>query len=206
MKKIVLSVDGKEGGEVDLNDRVFNCDVSDGSIYYAIRNELANKRVGTACTKTRAEIKGSTAKPWAQKGTGRARSGDNKSPVKRGGGAAFGPRPRDYGYGIPKKMKRCAIKSILSKKNKEENLSVVDDFSVNSGKTRDIVNIMKNIVSPIRTVLIIKNDDRMTKRAASNVPWLTCLTFNKLRAHDLFYGKKIVVLKSAAEEMNKFFE
>ena len=105
MKAKVFSVKGEELKDITLNDAVFGREVSEGTIYYAIRNELANMRVGTACTKTRAEVKGSGAKPWGQKGTGRARSGHKRSPVWVGGGTVFGPKPRDYSYTMPRKMK-----------------------------------------------------------------------------------------------------
>ena len=105
MEAKVFSVKGEELRTIDLNDSVFNCEISDGTIYYAINNELANMRVGTACTKDRDEVSGSTAKPWSQKGTGRARAGRKRSPLWVGGGVVFGPKPRDYSYKMPKKMK-----------------------------------------------------------------------------------------------------
>jgi len=109
MDKKVLSIEGKELRSITLDDAVFNIAVSEGAIYHAIRNELANQRIGTAATKTRSEVLGTHKKPWRQKGTGRARSGSKQSPVWVGGGVAFGPRPRDYNYKLPKKVKRLAI-------------------------------------------------------------------------------------------------
>ncbi len=205
MEKKVLSTDGKEIRSVELSDEVFGREVSEGSIYYAIRNELANMRVGTASTKTRAEVRGSGAKPWSQKGTGRARAGHRRSPVWVGGGTVFGPKPRDYSYTMPKKMKRAAMKSILSLKAKEDALVVVEDFSVESGKTKDLASILKNFNGSERMVLILKDDDALTKRAARNIPWLTTLSYNRLRAHDLFYGRKLLVLESAVKNLNEFY-
>jgi large subunit ribosomal protein L4 len=205
MEKKVLSTDGKEIRSVELSDEVFGREVSEGSIYYAIRNELANMRVGTASTKTRSEVRGSGAKPWSQKGTGRARAGHRRSPVWVGGGTVFGPKPRDYSYTMPKKMKRAAMKSILSLKAKEDALIVVEDFSVESGKTKDLAGILKNFNGTERMVLILKDDDALTKRAARNIPWLTTLSYNRLRAHDLFYGRKLLVLESAVKNLNEFY-
>ena len=118
MKTNVFSIDGSQSAKtIELNDEVFNREVSEGTIYYAVNNELANRRVGTASTKTRGEVNFSNAKPYRQKGTGNARAGDRKSPVWVGGGTIFGPKPRDYSYVLPKKMKRLAMKSLLDRKS-----------------------------------------------------------------------------------------
>ncbi|AHC14298.1 50S ribosomal protein L4 [Salinispira pacifica] len=205
MDKKVLSVQGKEVKDISLNDSVFNREVSEGAVYHAIRNELANLRQGTASTKTRSEVRGSHRKLWKQKGTGRARMGTRQSPVWVGGGAAFGPRPRDYSYKMPRKLKRLAFKSILSMKNQNDSLIVVEDFDVENGKTKNLAGILSNLGNAERTVLIVKDEDKMIKRAGKNIPWLTTLSYNKLRAHDLFYGKKVVVLESAALKLNDFY-
>ncbi len=206
MKAKVFSINGEEIKNIDLDDAVFNIDVNQDSIYYAIQNELANKRVGTASTKTRAQVRGSGAKPWKQKGIGRARAGSRKSPIWVGGGVAFGPKPRDYSYTIPKKMKRLAIVSILSLKAKEDRIKIVEDFTIESGKTKDIMRIFKNLVKEERTVLILKDDDEMIKRAARNIPWLSYLSYNRLRAHDIFYGKKLIIQESAAVKLGDFYK
>lgn len=205
MDKKVLSVEGKELRTIQLKDSVFARDVSEGAIYHAVRNELANMRVGTASTKTRSEVAGSRRKPWRQKGTGRARAGTFQSPVRVGGGVAFGPRPRDYSYRIPRKMKRLAMKSLLSLKTGTDDLLIVEDFSIETGKTRDLAKILTTLAEPERTVLILGGEDPMVKRAGRNIPWLRHLAYNRLRAHDLFYSKKIVMTESAAKMLNEFY-
>ena len=205
MDRAVLSVAGKEIRTIALNDSVFARKVSEGAIYYAVRNELANMRVGTASTKTRGKVAGTGRKPWKQKGTGRARAGTLQSPVRVGGGVAFGPHPRDYSYRLPKKMKRIAMKSLLSFKNGKNELVVVEDFGVDSGKTRDLAMILTAITGQARTVLILGDDNPMVKRAGRNIPWLSMLSYNRLRAHDLFYGGKLVVMESAAQRLNDFY-
>ena len=206
METKVFSIDGSEVRSIELNDQVFNREVSDGSIYYAVNNELANRRVGTACTKTRAEVHYSNVKPYKQKGTGNARAGDKKSPVWVGGGTIFGPRPRDYSYTLPKKMKRLAMKSLLSLGVKEERLVVVEDFSIDSGKTKDLDLIIKNFVKDeTRTILILKDDDVMVRRAARNIPYLRVLSYNRLSAKELLYGRKLLVLEGAAKNLNDFY-
>lgn len=210
METKVYSIDGKELRTINLDDKVFGLPVNDDVIYYAITNELANKRVGTACTKTRAEVHGSNAKPYKQKGTGHARRGDKKSPITVGGGTIFGPKPRDYSYSIPKKEKRLAMKSILSLQLQSDRLTVVEDFTVESGKTKDLVKILKNFAKDTdredeRTVIILKDDDPKIKQAGRNIANLYFLSYNKLRAHDLFYGRKVIVLESAAKNLSEFY-
>lgn len=206
MEKKVYSVDGKELRTITLDDNVFGLPVNEDVIYYAITNELANKRVGTACTKTRSEVHGSNAKPYKQKGTGHARRGDKKSPITRGGGTIFGPKPRDFSYAIPKKAKRLAMKSILSLQAQSDRLTVVEDFTIDSGKTKDLVKILSNFAKDERTVIILKDNDAKIKQAGRNIPNLYFLSFNRLRAHDLFYGRKVILLEGAAKNLSEFYK
>lgn len=206
MEKKVYSISGKELRTITLDDKVFGLPVNDDVIYYAITNELANKRVGTACTKTRAEVHGSNNKPYKQKGTGNARRGDKKSPIMVGGGITFGPKPRDFSYAIPKKEKRLAMKTILSAHAQGDRLTVVEDFTIDSGKTKDLVAILNNFAKDERTVLILKDDDEKIKQAGRNIPNLTFLSYNRLNAHDLYYGRKVIVLESAVANLSKFYD
>jgi large subunit ribosomal protein L4 len=208
VERKVVSLKGKELRSIELSDAVFGLPINDDVIYYAINNELANKRMGTACTKDRGEVHGSNRRPYAQKGTGRARQGDYKSPIYVGGGTAFGPKPRDFSFAMPKKVKRLALKTILSLKAQDGTMSIVEDFTVESGKTKDFVKALEAIASDkdaIRTVIVLKDDDAAVKRAGRNLPWVSFLSYNRLRAHDLFYGRKVIVLESAAKELNEFY-
>ena len=198
MEHKLFSTAGKEIGTVQLNEDVFGVIVSTGSIYHAVRNEAANRRVGTACTKTRAEVNYSNTKPYKQKGTGNARRGDKKSPITVGGGTIFGPKPRDYSYSLPKKVKRLAMKSLLTLAVEEDRLVVVEDFTSENGKTKDMAQIMSAFQTVgQRTVLVMKDDDVMIRRAAKNIPYLRVLAYDKLSAKELLYGRKVIVLKSA---------
>jgi len=201
----VYSKEGKELRTITLNDDVFGLPVNEDLIWYAINNELANKRQGNASTKGRAEIHGSNAKPYKQKGTGRARRGDKKSPVLVGGGTMFGPKPKDFSYAIPKKAKRLALKSILSLKAQSDTLKIIEDFSVESGKTKDLAKLLDNFEPGLRTVLILKDDDPKLKRAAANIPWVKYLSYNRLEAHELFYGRQVLMLETAAKNLNDFY-
>jgi large subunit ribosomal protein L4 len=201
----VYSKDGKELRSMLLDDAVFGLPVNEDLIWYAVNNELANKRIGSANTKGRSEVHGSNARPYRQKGTGRARRGDKKSPILVGGGTIFGPKPRDFSYSMPKKAKRQAIKTILSLKAQNDMLKIIEDFSIESGKTKDLSSLLNNFDPGLRTVLILKDDDPMLKRAAANIPWLTYLSYNRLRAHDLFYGRQVLMLETAAKNLNEFY-
>ncbi len=207
MVKQVYGIDGKKRGEIELSEEVFGAAVSNGSIYHALRNEAANRRVGTASTKGRSEVTGSGRKPWRQKGTGRARAGSFQSPLWAGGGVIFGPKPRDYSYRLPKKVKRLAIRSILSMKNREERLKVVEDFTVQSGKTRDLRAILRalEVDTPERTVIVHAEEDALLKRAGRNLPNVQFLAYRRLCAHDLFYGRSILVLEKAARGLNAMY-
>jgi large subunit ribosomal protein L4 len=205
MKAKVFSIQGEEIKDIELSDNIFQRDVSDGAVYYSVNNELANRRFGTASVKTRGKVNYSNAKPWRQKGTGHARSGDKKSPVWVGGGTIFGPEPRDYSYKVPKKVKRLAIKSLLSQKMQENKLKIVEDFTVDSGRTKDLVTILKNLVNEERTVIVLGNDDAMMRRAGRNIPWVRFLSFDKLSARELLYSRNVLVLEQAAGNLNDFY-
>lgn len=225
MEKKVYSTTGSEVRTIALADDVFAIPVNDDVIYYAITNENANMRIGTACTKTRAEVHGSNAKPYKQKGTGNARRGDKKSPILVGGGTIFGPKPKDYTYAMPKKAKRLAMKSILSLQAQSDRLFVIEDFKIESGKTKDLIKIL-DAMSPItkatdgseagdgkknkkgkmpRTVIILKDDDNLTKRAGKNIHNVSFLSYNRLRARDLYYARRLIILEGAAKSLGEFY-
>jgi large subunit ribosomal protein L4 len=226
MNQIVYSIDGKELRSIELADAVFGLPLNEDVIWYAINNELANQRQGNASTKDRGEVHGSNAKPYKQKGTGRARQGDKKSPISVGGGVIFGPRPRDYSYSMPRKAKRLAIKTILSLKVQSDTLKIIEDFSVDSGKTKDLYGILKNFGHGCelgqRTVMVLRGEEvdsnkgiddradilpgiRKIKQAGRQILWLSFLSHSRLRAHDLFYGRSIIMTESAAKKLNEFY-
>jgi len=208
MEGKVISLSGKELRNVELSDAVFGLPINEDVIWYAVNNELANARLGTASTKDRGEVHGTNRKPFAQKGGGRSRHGDLKANIYVGGGISFGPKPRDYSYSLPRKEKQLSLKTILSLKVQDGLVSIIEDFTVESGKTKDLLKVLANVVdlkNPERTVLILKDDDPMVKRAARNIPWLSYLTYNRLRAHDLFYARRVVMMEGASAKLNEFY-
>jgi large subunit ribosomal protein L4 len=208
MKGTVYSIKGEELRTIDLDEKIFGLPVNEDVIWYAINNELANKRLGTAHTKDRSEVHGSNAKPYKQKGTGRARRGDKKSPLLVGGGVIFGPRHRDFSYKMPRKAKRLAMKTILSLKAQSELLKIIEDFEVESAKTRDLAALLKNIGVAERAVIVLNDNleaGRKIRRAAANIPALTVLSYSALRAHDLFYARSLIVEEGAANKLSEYY-
>ncbi len=202
MEKTIYDVAGAEAGKIKLNDKLFGMEIRQGLIYDKIKNELANKRVGTASTKTRAEVRGGGKKPWRQKGTGRARHGSNRSPIWIGGGVVFGPKPRDYSYKLPVKFRRLAIATVLAYKFQEENVvKVVKSFTVDSAKTKDAYKIAKQLTEgkEERSLLIFLEDDANLKRAFKNIPWMKYMSAKRLAAHELYYAKHVFVMDSAVK-------
>ncbi len=207
MQVDVLASGGATAGTLELNEKVFGIKVSEGSIYYKLRNECANARQGTVKTKQRGEVAYSGRKPWKQKGTGRARAGTRRSPIWVGGGTIFGPQPRDYSYTLPKKIRRLAVRSVLTQKLIDKSLVVIEGVNSENGKTKDFVAKFRDFVPQEyhNVVLIIGEHDALIKRAARNVPWLTVLVYSQLVLQKLLYAQRIVVTKSAAEKLNVFF-
>lgn len=205
MEVKVFSIQGEEAKKITLSDDVFGAEVSDSAVYYAVNGELANARVGTASVKNRKKVRGSSSKPWRQKGTGHARAGDRKSPIWVGGGTTFGPQPRSYRVRLPKKVRRSAMRSILTKKLQSGACTVVEDFSVESGKTRDLVSILSKLGEDVRTVLVYSEEDAMLKRAGRNIPWLKMMSYSRLSAHALFYAKNVILSETAAKKLGEFY-
>ncbi|HOO70439.1 MAG TPA: 50S ribosomal protein L4 [Spirochaetota bacterium] len=200
MKVDKYSKDGKVIGEVELSDAVFSVEINDTLIYELIKSANANLRQGTHKTKGRSEISGGGAKPWRQKGTGRARQGTTRSPIWRGGGTVFGPLPRDYRIELPKKMKQAAYRSLLSLKVKNGEVKVVEDFTA-GGKTKEIAQLGKAL-NVSKGVLVSDSDDTLIKRAFNNICWFAYNNVERLSSRDIFYSKQVVITESAVKRLN----
>jgi large subunit ribosomal protein L4 len=206
MDATVYDVKGKKKGTIVLSDDVFDIKPNKSAIYYSLKAELANERQGTASTKGRSEVAGSSGKLYRQKGTGRARAGSRRSPIRVGGGVAFGPRPRDYRIRILKKVKRLSVKSLLSLKLQEDLLKVMEDFTVKSGKTRDFSKIMNNLIDgdKKKKVLVLdKEPDVVNKRAGRNIPWVKYYNADLLNTKDLYYATQLIMTESAVNLLNE---
>ncbi len=197
-----LSVNGKVVGEVELSDSVFKAKINDILIYSYIKSANANLRQGTHSTKERSYISGGGAKPWRQKGTGRARQGSIRSPQWRGGGVVFGPNPRDYRVELPKAIKKEAIRCLLSLKLKEGALKIIEDFEIKDGKTKEIVQI-GNALKITKGVLLTDSDDSLLKRAIRNIPWFVYNNTKRISGRDIFYSRNVIVTESAVKYLNE---
>jgi large subunit ribosomal protein L4 len=197
-----LSKDGKVVGKVELDDRVFNAKINDVLIYELVKSANANLRQGTHCVKERSFVSGGGAKPYKQKGTGRARQGSTRAPQWQGGGTIFGPQPRDYRIELPKGMKSAAYRALLSLKAKEGSIKVVEDLKVESGKTRDIAVIGKAL-DVRKGVLVTDSEDSMLKRALRNIPWFIYNNVKRISGRDIFYSKTLVLTESAVKYLNE---
>lgn len=196
------SVDGKVVGKVELSDSLFNSKVNDTLIYELIRSANANKRQGTHETKVRSSVRGGGSRPWRQKGTGRARHGTIRSPLWKGGGVIFGPHPRDYRIELPRGLKKKAYISLFSLKSREGAIKVVEDFSVESGKTKDMASI-GNALEITKGLLIAGDEDKMLKRSIRNIPWFKYNNVTRLSGRDILYSKTLVITESAVKYLNE---
>jgi len=181
-------VSGKSIGKIELNEAVFGLIPNKSVIYESIKAELANRRQGTHDVKTKSEVAYTGAKPFKQKGTGRARAGERSSPVWVGGGIAFGPTPRDHSIRLPKKVKQLAYRSLLSMKLSQGGLRVVQGLTVDSGKTKDLVGILKNFAENKKFVVVLDDvqNAEFVKRAGRNLPNVKCLSYNRMNCHALY--------------------
>ncbi|MFW6138983.1 MAG: 50S ribosomal protein L4 [Spirochaetota bacterium] len=209
MELNIYDIQGNIKGRTELNENVFNIKPNKSAIYHALRAELANQRTGTASTRGRSEVRGSGAKPWRQKGTGRARAGSRQSPIWTGGGITFGPKPRDFDIKLPRKVKRLSIKSLLSMKAAENILKVVEDFEVKSGKTGDLHDIAVKLSGQNQRekVLIVDHKKNCeTSRAGRNIPWLKYFQADGLNTKDLYYSTQVIMTESAVKLLNEKYD
>jgi large subunit ribosomal protein L4 len=205
LKLPVLNREGKVNGEVNLPESVFSYPVKKHILYEAVVNYLANQRQGTASTKTRGEVSGSNRKPWRQKGTGRARAGSIRSPLWRKGGTVFGPKPRDYSYEIPKQVKRNALKSALALRFKEKKLLLVDDLSLPQPKTKEALQLLKQL--QVDSALVVDlADNRNLFLAMRNLPQAKAVDARNLNVYDILKYRWLVLSQRAFDTLMSRFE
>ncbi len=205
----ILDLKGNKVSELKLSDEVFAVEPHVGAVHTALVRQLANARSGSANTKTRAEVRGGGAKPWRQKGTGRARAGSKRSPLWAGGGVIFGPKPRDYSFAMPRKMRLVAIKSALSEQR--DNLIVVKDFNdLKEAKTKEAVQVLKNLEISNRKVLIVldyaSEPSSRFALAARNLANVKVIHVNNLNVKDLLHAKSVLTTEGAIEIMTNWLK
>ncbi len=201
----VLDLNGKKVDEIELSENVFGIEMSEHAVYEAIKNYLANQRQGTQCTKTRAEVRGGGRKPWRQKGTGRARQGSTRSPQWKGGGVVFAPKPRDYSYTIPKKVKRLAMKSVLTSKAVESKIIIVDDLVMDAPKTKEFMKVMAALNTGKKPLFVTADNAPTVVKSGRNIPGVKVSFVNMLNVYDIANSDTLVLTKKAVEKVEEVY-
>jgi len=198
MPRVALyNISGQQVGELDLDERVFGGEVNEAVLHQAVVMQQASWRQGTAATRGRGEVRGGGRKPWRQKGTGRARAGSIRSPLWRGGAIVFGPRPRDFGYRLPKKVRQLALRSALATKVQEGNIIVLDDLQLAKPRTREMVTILKALEADHQVLIVTAGKEPYVELSARNLPGVTCLTSTGLNVYDIMAHDKLVITREA---------
>ena len=205
LKTNVYDMSGKLVGEIELSEAVFGIDPNGAAVHEAVKNHLANKRQGTQSALTRAEVSGGGRKPWRQKGTGRARQGSTRAPQWTHGGIVFAPKPRDYSYTLNKKVKRLALKSVLSDKASGENVVVIDAIHMDAPKTRDFASFLKAVGCEGKTLVVTAALDQNVFKSGRNIPGCQVTFANVLNAYDVVNAEKLVVDKASLAAIEEVF-
>ena len=200
----VYDVGNQKVSDMELDDRVFGAKMNDSLFHEVVRKTLASQRSGTAATKNRAEVRGGGAKPWKQKGTGRARAGSRRSPIWRGGGTMFGPMPRDYSFSVPKKVSSAALKAALSLKHKEGKLILLNDFPLEGFKTRQVVEVLKKF--QVEDVFIVMDKKNFfLERSTRNIPGVQVLRCEGLNVYDILNHEHLILLSPVVQKIQGAF-
>lgn len=200
----VYDVGNQKVSEMELDDRVFGAKINEALFHEVVRKTLASQRSGTAATKNRAEVRGGGAKPWKQKGTGRARAGSRRSPLWKGGGTMFGPMPRDYSFSVPKKVSGAALKGALSLKHKEGKLILLNDFPLEGFKTRQVVEVLKKL--QVEDALIVTDKKNpFLERSTRNIPGVRVVRCESLNVYDILNHEHLILLSPVVQKIQGAF-
>lgn len=195
----VLNINGQKVEELELSENIFATEISESAVYEVVKNHLANRRQGTQSAKTRAEVRGGGRKPWRQKGTGRARQGSTRAPQWIGGGVVFAPKPRDYSYSINKKVKRLALKSVLTAKVNEGNLIVLDALEMSTPKTKDFIAMLSAINAGKKALVVTAENSPMVVKSGRNIPGVDITFVNTLNVYDIMRHDSLIITKEAVK-------
>lgn len=201
----VYNMEGNQVGEIDLNDAIFGTEVNEPLLHQAVVAYEANKRQGTVSTKTRTEVRGGGRKPWRQKGTGRARHGSTRSPIWVGGGVTFGPKPRDFRQGLPKKVRRAALRSALSAKVNTGDIIVLDNLSLTEAKTKVMAGVLEKLGATDTTLIVTEERDQNVMLSTRNLPGVALTQAAGLNAYDVLKHRKLVITKDGVAKVEEVF-
>lgn len=201
----VYNMLGEQVGEIELNENIFGIEVNQHVVYEVVKNQLANKRQGTQSTKTRAEVRGGGRKPWRQKGTGRARQGSTRAPHFSGGGVTFAPKPRDYSYSVPKKVKRLAMKSALTSKVQNNEIIVIDEINFDAPKTKEMTNFLTKIKADKKALIVMGEKNENVIKSANNIPNVQTALVNTLNVYDILKYNSFIITKDAVRKVEEVY-
>ena len=201
----MLNMAGAEVGEVTLNDEIFGIEPNEIAVQTVVKNYLANQRQGTQSAKTRSEVRGGGRKPFRQKGTGRHRQGSTTDPTQVGGGIVFAPKPRDYRYAVPKKVKRLALKSVLSAKVAYKEIIVLDELKFAEPKTKEMVKVLENIKADKKALIVMDEKDENVVRSASNIQGVRTALVSTMNVYEIINHYSLVLTKAAAERIEEVY-
>ena len=201
----MLNMAGAEVGEVTLNDEIFGIEPNEIAVQTVVKNYLANQRQGTQSAKTRSEVRGGGRKPFRQKGTGRHRQGSTTDPTQVGGGIVFAPKPRDYRYAVPKKVKRLALKSVLSAKVADKEIIVLDELKFAEAKTKEMVKVLENIKADKKALIVMDEKDENVVRSASNIQGVRTALVSTMNVYEIINHYSLVLTKAAAERIEEVY-
>ena len=201
----VYNLDGAVTGQIELSDDIFGIEPNEYAIQSVIRNQLANRRQGTQSTKTRSEVRGGGKRPYRQKGTGRARHGSTRSAQYVGGGIIFGPKPRDFSYTIPKKVRRLAMKSALSSKLASQSLIVLDTFNLDEIKTSKMVKVLAALKIESTALVVLSEKNVNVEKSARNIPTVKTAFVNTINVFDILKYDCFVITKDAGEKVMEVY-
>ncbi|HZW83478.1 MAG TPA: 50S ribosomal protein L4 [Candidatus Deferrimicrobium sp.] len=199
----VYNMQGAQVGEIELNSDVFGVEVNQTVLHSAVVLQLASLRRGTHSTKLRGEVSGGGRKPWRQKGTGRARAGSIRSPLWRGGAILFGPKPRDYGFSMPKKQRRLALKSALSSKVESGKLIVLDELNFDAPKSKQVVELLNNLKVSGKVLVVTGEFNETVEKSARNIAGVAALEASGLNVYDILHHDTLVVTKAAVAKVEE---
>jgi len=194
---------GEKAGNVELEDKIFKAEVNPAVVHQTVVAYLSNIRRGTASTKTRAEVSGGGKKPWKQKGTGRARHGSNRSPIWKGGGITFGPKPRSYHKDVNKKVKALALQSVLTEKLNKKEIIFVDNIKFDSPSTKQFVSMLKKLNIDSKALVVIQSKDRNVEKSAMNLKNARVITIDGLNTYELINNKYVIMTLESLKNIQK---
>lgn len=201
----VYNMQGEIVEEMELSEEIFGVEINEHVVYEVVKNQLANKRQGTQSAKTRAEVRGGGRKPWRQKGTGRARQGSIRSPQWKGGGVVFAPKPRDYSYSVPKKVRRLALKSVLTDKLQNNEMIVVDQLSFDAPKTKEMKKVLANLKADKKALIVMAEKDANVIRSANNIPNIATALVNTINVYDILKYNSFIITKEAVKRVEEVY-